>query len=129
MKYLSLQDVVVFNALVIEATGGKKGLRDAYLLKSLIERPKTKLFGEEKFETVFDKAATYLESLARYHVFVDGNKRTALIASSRFLFLNGYRLTANNREAGRFVLRVATGEESLETIAIWFKKYSEKIGQ
>jgi len=36
--------------------------------------------------------AVYLESIAKYHPFVDGNKRTAIAAALRFLNLKSYKL-------------------------------------
>ena len=126
MKYLVPQDILVLHARIIDKIGGRHGIRDMHLFESLIERPKTSLGGKEVFPTVFDKAAVYLESLAKYHVFVDGNKRTAFTSSARFLFLNGYTLTATNKEAEKFVLRVATEKLEIKEIAAWFKSHSEK---
>lgn len=126
MRYLTIQEVLVLNAKMIEATGGSKGVRDIHLLLSLIERPKSSFGGKEMFLTVHEKAAVYLESIAKYHVFLDGNKRTAIVTAARFLFLNGYKLTASNKEVEVFVLRVATEKLPIEDIAEWFKCHAEK---
>lgn len=37
-------------------------------------------------------AATYLNSIALDHPFLDGNKRTALASSLTFLFINGFEI-------------------------------------
>ena len=124
MKYLTAQDILVLHAKVVEQTGGSQGIRDVHLLASLVERPKTSFGGKEMFPSIFEKAATYLESLAKYHVFVDGNKRTAITASARFLFLNGYKLSATNKEVEDFVVRVASEKVELSEIAGWFKNHS-----
>lgn len=129
MKYLTPQDILVIHARIIEKTGGVDGVRDVGLLISLTERPKTKFGGKELYNNVFKKAATYLESLARYHVFVDGNKRIGITASARFLFLNKYKLTVSNKEMEKFVLSVAVGESDLEIITKWFKQHSKKISK
>ena len=73
MKYLTPQEIIVVHAQVVDETGGLHGIRDMGLLLSLIERPKTSFGGSESYRGVFTKAAVYLESLATYHVFVDGN--------------------------------------------------------
>lgn len=117
----------MLNARIVEATGGIKGVRDVHLLESLIERPKSIFGGREMFPTVFEKTAVYLESLAKYHVFIDGNKRTALAASARFLYVNGYRLSASNKAAEEFVLRVAAEKIDISEIAEWFKKNTKKL--
>lgn len=127
MRYLSAKEIIVINALVIELGGGVKGVRDVNILISLLERPKTSFSERDQFPVVFDKAAAYTESLARYYVFMDGNKRTALAASARFLAINNYQLTAGNEEVESFILRVATGQESISRIALWWKKNTKKI--
>jgi len=127
VKYLTAREILVLNARIVEATGGIKGVRDVHLLGSLIERPKSIFGGREMFPTVFEKTAVYLESLAKYHVFIDGNKRTALAASARFLYVNGYRLSASNKAAEEFVLRVAAEKIDISEIAEWFKKNTKKL--
>lgn len=126
MRYLSEEDILVIHAHVLEASGGSDGVRDAHLLGSLVERPKVALFGAESFPTVFEKAAVYLESIARYHVFLDGNKRTAMSASARFLFINGYELEITRKQFVVCAIEVAVGKKSLQDIALWLKKYSKE---
>lgn len=129
MKYLKAQDILVLHARLIEKTGGSQGIRDVHLLGSLVERPKTSFDGKEIFPSVFEKAGTYLESLAKYHVFVDGNKRTAVTASARFLFLNGYKLKVSNKEVEDFVIRAASEKIELDEIAQWFKTNSKRASE
>jgi death-on-curing protein len=126
MKYLTAQDILVLHALAIDETGGVHGVRDVGLLQSIAERPKMRFGGKPLYPGVFTKAAAYFESLARYHVFIDGNKRTAVIASARFLFLNGIELTAANGEIEAFALRVVKEKLDVDTIAVWLKKHSKK---
>lgn len=117
---------MIIHALIIDETGGSHGVRDVGLLASLTERPKAKFGGKEQYRGVFNKAAVYLDSLARYHVFIDGNKRTAIAASARFLFLNGYELIATNREVEKFVLKATIEKLDIATVAKWFKANSRK---
>lgn len=83
--------------------------------------------GRELYRGVFQKAAVYVQSLAQYHVFVDGNKRTAVAASARFLYLNGYEMTATNIEVEQFVLRVVTKKLALESISEWLRIHSRRL--
>ncbi|MBI1888716.1 MAG: type II toxin-antitoxin system death-on-curing family toxin [Candidatus Spechtbacteria bacterium] len=124
MKYLSPQDILVIHAQVINETGGLHGIREVGLLVSLSERPKIKLYGKILYADVFVKAAIYLESLVRYHVFADGNKRTAFVTSARFLHLNGFDMEVSNKVAEKFMRRVAMGKLTIETIAKWLKDNS-----
>lgn len=127
MKYLKGEDVLIIHARIVDATGGSHGIRDVNLLASLVERPKTKLGGKGQFRGVFQKAATYIDSLVRYHVFIDGNKRTAIASAVRFLNLNGYEFAASDREVEKFALRIATEKPKVESIADWLKKHSQKV--
>lgn len=126
MHYLSATDVLAIHDRVVEETGGMLGVRDANLLASIPERPKTAFGGVEKFPDVFTKAAVYLESIATYHVFLDGNKRTALTVAGVFLALNGYQTTFPLQESEDFVLAAAQRHKSLDDIAAWLKKRSRK---
>ncbi len=125
-KYLVAQDILVIHALIVDEIGGTHGLRDLHLLQSLVERPKSSFGGKEMYATVFEKAAVYVESLARYHVFVDGNKRTSIAVAGRFLWMNGYELIASDQDVELFVLRVAQKQVVWEDIIEWFKKNSKK---
>lgn len=125
MKYVSGEDILVIHSEIIDQTGGSHGLRDVNLFLSIIERPKTCFGGKEMYTDVFAKAACYLESLAGRHVFIDGNKRTALAAAARFLFLNGYELSASSKAAENFMLRVVEEKISIEGIAKWLSKNTE----
>ena len=126
MKYLKGEEILVIHARIIDATGGLHGIRDINLLASLVERPKLKLGGKEQFRGIFQKAATYFESLARYHVFVDGNKRTAIASAARFLNINGYDLNTTNKEVEKFVLNIVVDKLDTKTIANWLKENSRR---
>ena len=127
MNYLSAQDVLVLHAMVIDATGGSNGVRDAHLLASIAEKPRACFAGKDLYATVWIKAAILFEGLVNYHVFVDGNKRTGLIATARFLSLNGYEFKASNEESVVMALRIATKEVSQEALAAWLEANAEAV--
>lgn len=114
---------------IIEETGGFHGVRDVGLLISAVKRPKMRYAGKELHKGVFQKAAVYFDSLIRHHVFVDGNKRTAISVSARFLFINNYELIAGNKNIEEFTLRAVSEKPDLKMIAKWFKKNSKRIGK
>ncbi len=117
---------MVIHAKIIDETGGSHGVRDLNLLISITERPKTSFGGREMYPTIFDKAAVCLEGFARFHVFVDGNKRTSIVASARLLATNGYDLIVSNKEMEDFVLKAAVEKLEISEIAVWLKKHSKK---
>lgn len=127
MKYLSPEDILVLHALVIDETGGAHGVRDTRLLASLSQKPKARFGGRELYKGVFVKAAVLLEAIANYHVFVDGNKRTALATVARFLHLNSYKLTASHKDAEAEVLAVATKDMDVEALTAWLKKHTRRV--
>ena len=116
----------MIHARIIEETGGAHGVRDVGLLQSAAVRPQTALGGQEMYKNLFEKAAALFEALARYHVFVDGNKRTAIGSAARFLFINGYQLTATNPELEKFVLHTVESRLEIPEIAAWLKKHSKR---
>ena len=92
----------------------------------IAERPKTGLLGKDFYPTLFLKAAASLEALAIYHVFVDGNKRTAIMVALLFLRLNGYELELSEKETVEFMHAVAIKKRSVKEIAQWLKRRSRK---
>ncbi len=71
---------------------------------------------------ISDKAALYCYNIIGNHIFTDGNKRTGLLAALIFLNLNKYDLNENiiNEILTNFILKVASGESSLEECQAWF---------
>lgn len=61
------------------------------------------------------------------HAFVDGNKRTTLTVTARFLYINGYELQASNEELIEFPLRVENNHLNIESISDWLSKQTKKI--
>lgn len=127
MRYLNAKELLVIHSEIIDQTGGMHGVRDIGLLQSIVEKPKASFSGKELYVGVFFKAATYLQAFVQYHVFIDGNKRTGIGATARFLFLNGYELNVSSKEIEKFVLRVAIQKLELSVIACWLSQCIKKI--
>jgi len=124
MRYLTPEQVLFIHARLIAETGGEHGLRDLGLLQSALARPQAVFEGNALYPDIYHKAAALLESLVNNHPFVDGNKRTGITAAAMFLKINDYSLIASNQEVESFVLSVASGSQSVETIAEWFRLHS-----
>lgn len=125
MRYLTAEHILALHKDIIDQTGGSHGTRDVGLLASVIERPRGAAFGAELYPDVWMKAAVYLHAIAMNHAFVDGNKRTAITSSARFLAMNGYHLKISNDELERFVLSVVVDKLDIASIAQWFKLHTE----
>ena len=127
MRYLTAKEILVLHALVVDETGGSHGVRDVSLLASIAHKPQAEFSGKELYMGIFKKTAILLEAITNYHVFVDGNKRTALVGAARFLYLNEYELTATNKDAEKIVMRVANREIDMKQLTAWLKKNSKNI--
>ena len=127
MRYLTPEQVLFIHARLIAETGGESGIRDLGLLQSAVARPQATFDGDELYSDIYHEASALLESLINNHPFVDGNKRTGITASAMFLQINGYSLIASNQELESFVLAVASGEQTIESIAAWLQSHCKTI--
>ena len=108
-RYLTAEDVLVIARIAI---GSTPHLRDAGLLDSACHRPSATAFGEDAYPTLTMKAAALLHSLTSNHPFIDGNKRTAWLATVVFLRDNGAEVIAEDAYDGvvtDLVLAIAAG--------------------
>ena len=102
--------------------GGGAGLRDAALLESALAKPlNLASYGEPDAAAL---AAAYGYGIARNHAFIDGNKRTALVAAELFLRLNGWQLVAVDADCVLTLLAVATGELTEDEFAAWLRTHA-----
>ncbi|WP_112466470.1 type II toxin-antitoxin system death-on-curing family toxin [Streptomyces triticisoli] len=122
MHYLTLPELLNLAKQV-----GAAEVRDYGLLDSALGRPQSSVFGQDAYPDVWQKAAALMESLARNHAFVDGNKRTAWYATWVFLHLNGHPLDADFDvdEAEQFVLDVSQGVLDLPKIAAQLPRFAQ----
>ncbi|KUJ65046.1 death-on-curing protein [Streptomyces albus subsp. albus] len=114
MHYLTLPEL-----LHLAERLGASEVRDYGLLESALARPQASVFGQDAYPDVWQKAAALMESLARNHGLVDGNKRISWYATWVFLHVNGHPLAADFDvdKAERFVLSVCQGELDMPKIA------------
>lgn len=93
--------------------------RNRELIASAAGRPFQTVFGDDAYPTVPEKAAALFHSLACNHCFLNGNKRTAVIALDFFLAINNYLLAMTSDEIYELAKSTvqANGEgQSLESI-------------
>jgi len=124
VKYLTAEQALFIHSRIIDETGGAHGVRDVGLLQSAVSRPQATFGGNDLYPDVISKAAALMESLARNHPFLDGNKRTAIAATGIFLARNGLRFEATQKELVQFALDMAVKNISNEEAAAWLKKHT-----
>jgi death-on-curing protein len=99
--------------------GGSAGLRDAALLESALDRPRDKWAYEQA--ELPELAAAYDYGIARNHPFIDGNKRTSLLAIYTFLGINDIDFVVPEANAAAIILALAAGEVSETNLARWIR--------
>lgn len=128
MPDLAYQDLVNIHELVRERFHINGGVRDPSTLDAISKRPSQGHFGLTPFPDVFLKAASIMEGIIRWSPFVDGNKRTALVATTVYLRINRYALVLP-LSAVRFSVQIAQNKEDdpattqrlLKRIAKWIQ--------
>lgn len=122
-KWLTEQMVLAIHDETIAMFGGTLGIRDRGLLQSALDRPKNSFYyGKEP--SLFDMAAALCQGIAKNHPFLDGNKRTALLAGRALLFLNGFAFEPNEADEVNIMVAVADGSIDVKALATWFKDFS-----
>ena len=124
-NWLSRALVLAIHDEMIAVFGGNGDLRDSDRLDSALDRPRN-LFTYGNAPTLFDLAAVLCHGLAKNHPFLDGNKRTALLAARAFLFLNGYAFEPHEVDEVEMIVGVADGSIDQEVLTQWFKRFSRK---
>jgi len=119
--WLDLQVALAIHDRQLAEHGGAAGVRDQGLLESALGRPINRWsYGENDIAA---SAAAYAFGVARNHLFIDGNKRTAWVLARMFLALNGHTLIFVPEDAIRTVLALAGGKLSEDELADWFRTY------
>jgi death on curing protein len=100
-EYLTTADALFFHKELIERYGGASGLRDLGALESALHRPQTGYY-----DTIIHEAAALMESIAKNHPFVDGNKRVAFAVTDVFLRINGYSINADSSDIHKHMIKL-----------------------
>ena len=115
IEYLDVEDLIVLATALLR---DPPPVRDVGLLGSAAARPQTTAFGEDAYRDIWSKAAALLQSIAKNHPLVDGNKRLAWLATAVFLELNGVEASAiPNDDVYRLVMDVAAGTQEVGELA------------
>lgn len=98
-------------------------VRDVGLLASALARPATTVMGSEAYPALALKAAALLESVARFHPLIDGDKRTAWTLMVLLLWINGFRHNFTTDEGFDLVVGVAAGTVELRDSAALISRH------
>lgn len=119
--WLLEETIIAIHHRQIAEHGGNEGLRDEGLLSSALARPQNLFAYSKPSPDLAALAAAYAFGIVRNHPFLDGNKRTGLIAARTFLLLNGVDLKASQDEKVLILLQLAEGVLTQEELADWIR--------
>jgi len=121
-EWLLKRTVISLHTDTIIEHRGSAGIRDEGLLESALARPQN--LAAYGTPTAFDLATSYAFGIARNHPFIDGNKRSALLAAYLFLRRNGWKLAAAEADAVAVFRDLASGSLSETELSAWLKQNS-----
>lgn len=101
--------------------GGSVGIRDRGLLQTALAKPMQAASYGDPPPDLAALAAAYAHGIARLHPFIDGNKRTSLVAAETFIDLHGCRLDATDIECVPTWLALAAGDLDEAGLAAWLR--------
>ena len=108
--HLTIDVVREIHEEALKRFGGLKGVRDENLLTSAVLTPQSSFGGKSPYTDLIDIAAAYLFYICRNHPFLDGNKRTAMMAAIVFLRLNGIDPAPDSERWERLMLDLAASK-------------------
>lgn len=113
--YLTVDEVVSIHDDQIAQFGGSHGLRDANGLIAAVHRPQSGYY-----TSITDEAAALWESLSGNHPFIDGNKRTAIVAAATFLAINSKPITSDPADTYKFVVGLyENATADFQNMSVW----------
>jgi death-on-curing protein len=122
-RWISRKAVLATHSAQLAEHGGSDGIRDEILLDSALAKPHN-VFAYADQPTTFRLAASYAFGIVRNHAFIDGNKRTALVASITFLNRNGFDIEAPKEDVYLTFLHLADGSLGEDDLTVWFEKHA-----
>ena len=123
-RWIDRTVLIAIHDMQLAEHGGGAGLRDGNLLESALAKPENlAAYGNPDAAAL---AAAYGYGISRNHAFIDGNKRTALVATELFLQLNAWRLEVNDADCVMTMLAVATGDITEVAFVDWLRLHAHK---
>lgn len=121
---LSLEQLLELHALAVNHSGGSSGVRDLGRLEAAVATQSQEVFGQELYGSAQEKAAAFMRGIVQDHPFIDGNKRTAMLAGLTLLEVNGLQFVAKKGEVEDFAVRIATDHLDVSAIAEWLVSHT-----
>ncbi|EDQ2390524.1 type II toxin-antitoxin system death-on-curing family toxin [Salmonella enterica subsp. enterica] len=118
MIFLTAEDVLAFNEEIVTGVMNDPGRVEA--VTNRVENARH----YDDVTDVYELAALYLITIARAHIFLDGNKRTAFQSMALFLMVNGVDLQASP-QLEELTVDAAQGKLAVPTVASLLRALTE----
>jgi death on curing protein len=115
-SFITWEELLTLHEDQLRLYGGQNGFVDEGVVRSAMNRPLFRLQYDAEADMA-DMAAEYLFGLATTQGFLDGNKRTALVAALYFLEKNCWDVTFNDRLMFVVAIAVAKGDLDRDGLA------------
>lgn len=127
LYYPSPREVEDLHSAII-GQRGTRGWMSKGMVKGCLEWASTYIFNVMPFPTFLSQGAALMYGFITFHPFTDGNKRTALMTTAFFFFINGHTLSIRS-DAPEFTKSIAercldsehNTEEEIKRISLWLK--------
>lgn len=120
-RWIPLAAIHIIHDRQIARHGGTPGLRDQALLEAGLDRPRNRSAYEPEADLAA-LAAALTFGIAKAHAYVDGNKRTALVAALTFLRINGLYMRPDPQEGFAMMEGIADSSVSEQQFADWLRQ-------
>lgn len=112
-RYLTVDDVCRIN----EAEVRKHRVTNFGLVESAVFRPQQSVMGRDAYPDLHSKAAALFHAIANNHGFLEGNKRTAVLAVILFYNLNGWQVRVEQDQLVDFAVGAVVDHLDVPAIA------------
>jgi death-on-curing protein len=123
--YLTLEDVLMLYGLIVDAAATQAA--DHLSKREGLDGALARLHNYAHYENadLALQAAVLAHGIAEGQHFLDGNKRTALVAMLTFLEINGLRIKAPDRELADWILSLSAGATPVDLAKILRSAWAE----
>ncbi len=121
MIWLTIDIVTAIHEESLAAHGGASGIRDEGLLISAVTRAQMHHSHGSPEPDVWKLAAVLCMGIVKNHPFVDGNKRTGIVAAATFLAINGHSLTVDEAQGVLMVRGLADSSVDVTEFSEWLR--------
>ncbi len=129
IDFLDVDDVLVLHERQLARYGGGGGVRDPGALQAAVAVARATFDGELLHADLYAMAAACGFHICQDHPFLDGNKRTALLAAVVFLDLNGVGIADPEGKLYHAMLGIAEGRLDKAGLAVLLRSLQADDGR